>query len=76
MVRIVNNIAGTAICFFVPAKHFFVCTFYFHFIHKSPISTIVFCIPIVFSFLDSYRCTHDHDFCVTAAQIKIHEKNS
>ena len=26
MVRIVNNIAGIAICFFVPATHFFVST--------------------------------------------------
>ena len=25
MIRTVNNIGGTAICFFVPAKHLFVC---------------------------------------------------
>ena len=27
MVNIVNNIAGTVICFFVPATHFFACKY-------------------------------------------------
>ena len=31
MVRIFNNIAGIAICFFVPATHFFACDSPVHF---------------------------------------------